>query len=1173
MRAFYRALRILSAVTLFFFSWTFLPLWQIAAFAAEPQAQGAGSRRLQSAQGSGSTDPSQSPLGKGGSRGVGATTGERFEKALEAIRENVSRAGDKADKGEDDAKERGIIKIRKAEIEAADSEFRKEFAATEKKLKDAKLPKEILDRHYKFVKHYEDNLKELKTNLAGIEQGAKSKGYRESIKKAKAHLEKTRTPSKHVPLDPNKLPHRMVKGKERAPRLKKEEFERDFPPQRTHKTPRTAGLWDADERGLSRIFNSAFRTPHSAIQQRPILLASNAPASDMPFSLGIDSPLYRYATSPAELFSTSPSPLVSLSEPLMLAQANVDLPTAADLAETTEVQFTQDIRNLATQLNNSPVKIFEWVKNNIEFVPTYGSIQGADMCLQSRQCNDFDTSSLLIALLRTSNLPAKYVYGTIEVPIDKAMNWVGGFTDARAAANFIASGNVPVSTVISGGVVKSIRIEHVWVETYIPYGNYRGAIMDNSIKTWIPMDGSFKQYTYTNGFDITSVVPYDSNAYMSQVQSQNAIHYYQSRIQEYLDANMPDTSIVEVKGYRVITQEIYHFLPSTLPYKTITQGAKFSSIPSSISAAVAFKLMNPATGSSVSYAVSTSELAAKRITVSYLPATQDDEALIAQYGGFLYDVPAYMLNLKPVLRVEGVIKLTGETATLGSEQSLTMQFTQPNGNTESREKKLLAGAYYAVGLDLQGINENVLGKRNYQLNTNVLSETAGTLGTDDLIGEHLFILATTYFLANDKVQKSGAKLFNTAIARTISEGITSFTLTVSNIFGTPRSAMPSGINMDVAMAGVIVSARDGDTRKEMAYMDVHGSVGSYHEHDIFEKIDGFSSVSAIKALQTAAANNIPIKKINAANISQMIATLQVSSEIITDIQNAVNAGKEVTISQTNVQINDWNGAGYIIKDSNTGAGAYMISGGLAGSDSTNKQDGMQIVVMHKEPLGYVKDNIDPHSRNTIASVAIWESFEPGINEGEIQNAIVGGVNFCATYPGVGQCTGLVYKAYRAAGMYLFGASLQNEGGNYRNGLDIIWGINQDGTFQSNILHDLVNAQKVYNNAGVRNNDPLKGDIIFFKNTWIRNQYYGIEDQGITHVGIVMAGPDTNGKITFAQASVSKGVLSDSTLNIVDSTAYSTVIRVKPTSATASQLFAGFGTIRNILPTILLQPVH
>ena len=96
MRAFYRALRILSVVTLFFFSWSYMPLFQIAAWAAEPPATGGrgdtgtgvGSRRLQPAQG---PDPFQSPLGKGESRGVGATSGEGFEKALEAIRENVSR--------------------------------------------------------------------------------------------------------------------------------------------------------------------------------------------------------------------------------------------------------------------------------------------------------------------------------------------------------------------------------------------------------------------------------------------------------------------------------------------------------------------------------------------------------------------------------------------------------------------------------------------------------------------------------------------------------------------------------------------------------------------------------------------------------------------------------------------------------------------------------------------------------------------------------------------------------------------------------------------------------------------------------------------------------------------------------------------------------------------------
>src|SRR5688572_19021374 len=45
-------------------------------------------------------------------------------------------------------------------------------------------------------------------------------------------------------------------------------------------------------------------------------------------------------------------------------------PTAADLAETIEVKFTAEIRELADSLGKNPVKIFNWVRNNIEFVPT-----------------------------------------------------------------------------------------------------------------------------------------------------------------------------------------------------------------------------------------------------------------------------------------------------------------------------------------------------------------------------------------------------------------------------------------------------------------------------------------------------------------------------------------------------------------------------------------------------------------------------------------------------------------------------------------------------------------------------------------------------------------------------------------------------------------------------------
>jgi len=89
------------------------------------------------------------------------------------------------------------------------------------------------------------------------------------------------------------------------------------------------------------------------------------------------------------------------------------------------------------------VVIYNWVRNNIQFVPSYGSIQGSDMTLQTKRGNSFDTASLLIALLRAANVPARYVYGTIEVPADKAMNWVGGVTVPQAAQNLMGQGGIP----------------------------------------------------------------------------------------------------------------------------------------------------------------------------------------------------------------------------------------------------------------------------------------------------------------------------------------------------------------------------------------------------------------------------------------------------------------------------------------------------------------------------------------------------------------------------------------------------------------------------------------------------------------------------------------------------------------------------------------------------------
>jgi hypothetical protein len=70
-----------------------------------------------------------------------------------------------------------------------------------------------------------------------------------------------------------------------------------------------------------------------------------------------------------------------------------------DLAETAETAFAPSIMQLAESLGGA-VEIYEYVKNNVNFEPYYGSRKGAEATLNQMAGNAFDQASLLIALLR-----------------------------------------------------------------------------------------------------------------------------------------------------------------------------------------------------------------------------------------------------------------------------------------------------------------------------------------------------------------------------------------------------------------------------------------------------------------------------------------------------------------------------------------------------------------------------------------------------------------------------------------------------------------------------------------------------------------------------------------------------------------------------------------------------
>ena len=202
----------------------------------------------------------------------------------------------------------------------------------------------------------------------------------------------------------------------------------------------------------------------------------------------------------------------------------------ANLAPTEDVQITPAITAKAEALDNNPLKIYQYVRNNVEYMPTYGSIEGSDYTMQTLRGNDMDQASLLIALLRAANIPAHYVYGTIRVPIDQVENWVGNVTDPQAALDLMSQGGIPTLGLAQGGVIKFAQIEHVWVEAQMSYGPSRGAVTTPG-DTWVPMDPSFKQYTYTDGMDLKNAVPFDAQAFADHIKNTSTINTSEGWVQ------------------------------------------------------------------------------------------------------------------------------------------------------------------------------------------------------------------------------------------------------------------------------------------------------------------------------------------------------------------------------------------------------------------------------------------------------------------------------------------------------------------------------------------------------------------------------------------------------------------------------------------------------------------
>jgi hypothetical protein len=160
---------------------------------------------------------------------------------------------------------------------------------------------------------------------------------------------------------------------------------------------------------------------------------------------------------------------------------------AANLVETIETPLTPEILDFSNELGDIPIDIFCGRQRSVLNTNHAGSLKGADQTLREKAGNEWDLAFLLIALFRAEGIPARYVVGTIKMPIDQAMEWLGVVDDM--AATLLISNGRPTSLIVTGGKISAVETRHVWVQAFIPFNASRGQSPDTATDgwTWTPV--------------------------------------------------------------------------------------------------------------------------------------------------------------------------------------------------------------------------------------------------------------------------------------------------------------------------------------------------------------------------------------------------------------------------------------------------------------------------------------------------------------------------------------------------------------------------------------------------------------------------------------------------------------------------------------------------------------
>lgn len=605
------------------------------------------------------------------------------------------------------------------------------------------------------------------------------------------------------------------------------------------------------------------------------------------------------------------------------AEKNVQRPLDLNQSAADAV-VTPEIEALAEALEYNPVKILEYVKNEIEFELYLGSVKGALGALQSKNANAFDHSSLLISLLRASNVPARYVRGSVILDPAKQedLYWFKTSTEEQwrsvisGTKHLVSSSQWHSDIEGVGGNKEGVVVQHVWVEACIPYANYRG--IDSAAGAghmWVPMEASYKARKYKPGVGHDQVFDYDG--YFTGRTKALPHEAFEEQLESAIRAVDPNLTIADVVDSWETPKVELDILPSALPFPVVSFSqwsdehtlSEISEIPDKWRSMVEIKVFDENNQSVLEETIPSSKIATSRLTLSFEGSSSQDQVVInnwrqSQEAFFCADIGS--TSVRPVIKIDGVATAGSQNSTsftvcsgdeyskpsikirnyIVADQWAPYQFNPPGYSTQYYTFNSISPlAYHAIQAYANHGSQEYIKNRNAMLLEGLGDGDVTASNIDETLGEYLNLVLVKYFSYFSNAAYRAAELHGDYSYQIGQIGLTSTAAQVGYIFDLPYAIDSNDFLVDVP-GGVVNTVTKAGTPGFESFK-LAGFSSSAYESYIWQENALKDAVSTISGLQIAAEQKtqfpelgMDIRKVN--SVSELDNFIVACSTVITE---------------------------------------------------------------------------------------------------------------------------------------------------------------------------------------------------------------------------------------------------------------------------------------------------